>query len=103
MAELMHVDYEVSEKDFLLAQDLAMKKSPIWLMRWMRLLFPLAGAAAVVFIAVAIAREGFKVNIIWGALIAFWLVSTPVWVRGHAKAALCESQALPRPDVIGCR
>jgi hypothetical protein len=40
----MHIDYEVSEKDFLQAQDLAMKKSPLWIMRWARLLFPLAGA-----------------------------------------------------------
>ena len=93
----MHVDYEVAEKDFLQAQDLAMKKSPLWLMRWMRLLFPLAGAAAVVFLAAAIAHDGFKVNIIGGALIALWLVSTPIWVRGTQKRLYAKARHFHGP------
>ena len=97
MACFMHIDYEVSEKDFLQAQDLAMKKSPLWLMRWMRLLFPLAGVAAVIFIAVAIARDGFKINIIWGAFIAFWLVSTPLWLRATQKRLYAKARQFHGP------
>src|SRR5438270_11518359 len=97
MVGLMHVDYQVSEKDFLQAQDLAMKKSPLWLMRWMRLLFPLAGAAAVVFLAVAVARDGFKINIIGGALIALWLVSTPLWLRGTQKRLYAKARHFHGP------
>lgn len=97
MACFMHIDYEVSEKDFLQAQDLAMKKSPLWLMRWARLLFPLAGAAAVTFLAVAIARDGFKVKMIGGALIAFWLVSTPIWLRSTLKRAYKKARHFHGP------
>jgi hypothetical protein len=93
----MHIDYQVSEKDFLQAQDLAMKKSPLWFMRWMRLLFPLAGAAAVVFLAVAVARDGFKVNMIWGSLLAFWLVSTPLWLRGTLKRLYAKARHFHGP------
>jgi hypothetical protein len=40
----MHVDYEVSEKDFFEAQKLAIKKSPFRLARW----FPLVGLVLLV-------------------------------------------------------
>ena len=97
MACFMYIDYEGSEKDFLQAQDLAMKKSPLWLMRWARLLFPLAGVAAVIFLVVAIAREGFKITMIGGALIAFWLLSTPVWLRGTQKRLYAKTRHFHGP------
>jgi hypothetical protein len=93
----MLIHYEVSVKVFLQDLDLAMKKSPLWIMRWMRLLFPLAGAAAAVFVAVAIARDGFKVNMIWGALLAFWLVSTPLWLRGTLKRLYAKARHFRGP------
>ena len=96
----MHIDYEVSEKDFLQAQDLAMKKSPLWLMRWMRVLFPLLGAAGLVFLGVAIARDGFKANIAWAVFIPFWLVSTPIWVRGTQKRLYAKARHFHGPMLL---
>ena len=50
-----------------------------------------------VFLAVGIARDGFKVNIIWGLLLAFWLVSTPLWLRGTQKRLYAKARHFHGP------
>ena len=73
MTRLMHVDYEVSEKDFLETQKLAIKKSPFRLVRWIRIL-PLIGSTTLAFLVYAVISQGFKVNMILGAIVPFWMI-----------------------------
>lgn len=87
MTSLMHVDYEVSEKDFLEAQKLAIKKSPFRLVRWIRWVLPLIGSMTLAFLAYAVATQGFKANMIWGSILPFWMISMP-WMTRRAQRKL---------------
>ena len=83
----MHVDYEVSEKDFFEAQKLAIKKSPFRLVRWIRWVLPLIGLMTLAFLAYAVATQGFKVDMIWGSILPFWMISMP-WMTRRAQRKL---------------
>ena len=92
MTRLMHVDYEVSEQDFFEAQKLAIKKSPLAAVRMSRWVFPLAGVAAVIFLITAMAREGFRGNMVFGLLITSWLLFMPLIVRKTQKKLYARSK-----------
>src|SRR5260370_42428249 len=56
----MHIEYEISEQDFLNAQRLAIKNSPVLLVRLTRWVMPAFGLAGLVFIANATIQQGFS-------------------------------------------
>src|SRR3954453_9024315 len=101
MTSLMHVDCEVSEKDFLEAQKLAIKKSPFRLVRWIRWVLPLIGSMTLPFLAYAVATQGFKANMIWGSILPFWMISMPWMTRRAQRKLYAKVQAFPRPNVTG--
>jgi hypothetical protein len=99
MTNLMHVDYEVSEKDFLEAQKLAIKKSPFRLVRWIRWVLPLIGLMTLAFLAYAVATQGIQGQYYLGIDPAILddlnaLDDTPCTTE-----TLCKVQAFPRANV----
>ena len=74
----MHIEYEISEQDFLNAQRLAIRSSPIplvWLTRWALPLFGLAGLA---FLTNGTVQQGFSWSIIPGLAFCLFFISLPL-------------------------
>ncbi|HLK53950.1 MAG TPA: YcxB family protein [Candidatus Angelobacter sp.] len=75
----------MTEKDFFQAQKLAIKKSPVLLVRLTQTVLPLAGLAGLIFLSTAVAREGFKINMIGGVVFPLWFLSIPLLTRRTQK------------------
>jgi hypothetical protein len=97
MPSLMYVGHEVSEKEFFEAQKLAIKKSPFRLVRWIRWILPLIGLTTLVFLVYAIASQGFQANMIWGAILPFWMISMPLMTRRAQKKLYARSKHFHGP------
>jgi hypothetical protein len=68
----MHVDYELSEKDYLDGQRLAIQNSCVRMVRWTRLVLPSFSAWLTVFFIHGISTKGLSVNAL--PVMAFSLV-----------------------------
>jgi hypothetical protein len=56
----MQIEYEISEQDFIDAQRLAIKNSPVRLVRWTRWVLPLFGVALLIFLINVVVMQGFR-------------------------------------------
>jgi len=75
---LVHVDYEISEQDFMDAQRLAVRKSSVRLIRWTRLVLPLFGLFLLVFLVISAVTQGFSDRFIPGFAISLMFLSIPL-------------------------
>ena len=69
----MHVDYEISEKDYLDGQRLAIKNSSVRMIRWTRFVLPSFGAILAVFLVQVLMTQGFSVRVIPGMAFILFL------------------------------
>jgi len=74
----MHVDYEIRVEDFINGQTLAIRKSPVRLVRWTRLVLPLAGLGLLIFLIHAVSKQGFSWRAIPGAAVCLFFMATPL-------------------------
>jgi hypothetical protein len=93
----MHIDYEVSEQDFMQAHNLALKNYPSPLVRWIPHLMPLGGLAGIAFLAYAWYSQGFKMTLIWGSLFCWWFISIPFMMRRGKRKAYANSKSFHGP------
>ena len=90
----MHVDYEISEKDYLDGQRLAIKNSSVRMVRWMPFVLPCFGALGVVFLVHGILTQGFSVSVLPGMVFALFFLSIPLWSKRTQKKHYAKSNAL---------
>jgi hypothetical protein len=86
----MHVDYEITEKDYLDGQRLAIKNSSVRMVRWTRFVLPSFGALLAVFLIHGILTQGFAVSVLPG--MAFSLFFLLVLEHPQTKNAICKKQ-----------
>jgi hypothetical protein len=90
----VHVEYEISEQDFIDAQYLAVKNSPMRLIRWSRLVLPLFGAGLLVFLIFAVARQGFSWRVIPGSIVPVGFLLMPLLNRWESKRTYVKTASL---------
>jgi hypothetical protein len=86
----MHIEYEITEQDFFNAQRLAIKNSPIVLVRLTRWILPLFGLAGIGFIVHATFQLGFSWQLIPGLAFCSFFVSIP-WLSKRTQKKLYKS------------
>lgn len=94
----MHIDYEISEQDFLDTQSLALKSSPIPGLRWSRVVLPVFGLLLLAALIYTAARQGFSMRALPGLLFGivfclFW-ISLPLLSKQKQKAVYAKSKGL---------
>ena len=85
----MNIEYEISEEDFAHAQRLAVKNSPMRIVRWSRLVMPLFGVGGLAFLFYVVAQRGLSWRLIPGAACCVLFVSLPLltgWERRRLYA-----------------
>jgi hypothetical protein len=90
----MHIDYEISEQDFLDAQRLAIRKSAVRLVRWNRLVLPLFGVALLIFLIHATATQGFSVRSIPGLAVCLFFISVPLLNKRTQRNLYAKSTSM---------
>src|ERR1700687_4363729 len=101
----MHVDYKISEKDYLDGQRLAIKNSSVRMVRWTRFDLPSFGALLAVFLIHAIWTQGFSVSVLPG------MCSSPIRCARHEKdfflfgasSSVWDCRLIRRPAKDACR
>jgi hypothetical protein len=99
----MNIAYEISEGDFANAQRLAVKNSPMRIVRWSRIVRPLLGVAGLAFLFSVVAQPGFSWRVIpaGGSCVLFVSLTTPEWLG--TKKGLCEDDGPARQTFPGGR
>jgi|GEM_PF-1459203 hypothetical protein len=90
----MHIDYEISEQDFLDAQKLAIKNSPNLLTRLTRVVLPLFGAALMAFVSYSLVTQGFSWNLIPAAAFPLLLLALPGWSKRIQKKPYAKAVSM---------
>lgn len=90
----MHVDYEISEKDYLDGQRLAIKNSSVRLVRWTRFVLPSFGALLAVFLVYSILTQGFSVSVLPGTVFSLLFMLIPFLSIRKQKMIYAKSNAL---------
>lgn len=90
----MHVEYEISEQDYLDGQRLAIKNSSLRLIRWTRFVMPCFGAFLLAFLANGVLKEGFSLNVIPGLAFVLFLLFIPLLSKRKQKSLYAKSNAL---------
>jgi len=90
----MHIDYEISEQDFLDAQRLAIKNSSLRIVRWTLLVLPLFGLSLLIFLIHGTATQGFSVRLIPGLAVCLFFISVPLLNRRTQKNLYAKSTAM---------
>lgn len=90
----MHVDYEISEKDYLDGQRLAIKNSSVRIVRWTRFVLPSFGAFLVVFLIHGILTQGFSVRVLPGLAFSLFFLFVPLLSKRKQKTLYAKSNAL---------
>jgi YcxB-like protein len=90
----MHVDYEVSERDYLDGQKLAIKNSSIRVVRWTRFVLPSLGAFLALFLIRGILTQGFSVSLLPGMAFSLFFLLVPFLSRRQQKIQYAKSNAL---------
>ena len=92
----MHIDYEISEQDHLLAQRLARKGFPLS-DRWMIIFLPWFGLAILVAVIFHIVQNGFSTNVLPGFVVPVLCLSMPIIVRRAIHKQYVSSPNLHGP------
>jgi len=85
----MNIEYEISERDFANAQRLAVKNSPMRIVRWSRMVLPLFGMAGLVFLVSVVVQQGFSWRVIPAGGFCMLFISLPLltgWERRRLYA-----------------
>jgi YcxB-like protein len=90
----MHVDYEISEKDYLDGQKLAIKNSSVRMVRWTRFVLPSFGAFLAVFLIHGILTQGFSVSVLPGMAFSLFFLLIPFLSLRKQKTLYAKSNAL---------
>jgi len=90
----MQIEYEISEQDFIDAQRLAIKNSPVRLVRWTRWVLPLFGVSLLIFLINAVAKQGFSIRAIPGLAFCLLFISLPLLSRSKQKKLYAKNTAM---------
>lgn len=90
----MHIDYEISETDFLNGQRLAVKKSAIRGVRWTLLVLPTFGMLLLLDLVYFAVRQGFSIRFIPGFAICSFFLSIPLLSRREQTKVYAKSITL---------
>jgi hypothetical protein len=90
----MQIEYEISEQDFIDAQRLAIRNSPMRLVRWTRWVLPLFGVGLLIFLINALARQGFSMRAIPGLAFCLLFISLPLLSRSNQKKVYAKNTAM---------
>ncbi len=90
----MHIEYEISEQDFMNAQRLAIKNSPVLLVRLTRWVMPAFGLAGLVFIANATIQQGFSWRVIPALAFCLLLISLPLLSKRTQKKLYINTSSI---------
>ena len=90
----MHVEYEISERDYLDGQRLAIKNSSLRIVRWTRFVLPSFGALLVVFLIYGIWTQGFSVRVLPGFAFSLFFLFVPLLSKRKQKTLYAKSNAL---------
>lgn len=93
----MRVEYQISERDFINAQRLAIKNSPRRSVRWTRLMYPLFGLMLLLFVISTAQRQGLSARMIPAFVICLFFLSMPLLNRRTQKKMYAESTAMRGP------
>lgn len=90
----MHIDYEISEKDYLDGQRLAVKGSLVRMIRWTPLVIPAFGALLALFLIYGALTQGASVKFVPGAIFSLLFLSIPFLSRHRQKTSYANSNSL---------
>lgn len=90
----MLVEYEISEQDYLDAQRLAIRNSPIRLVRWTLWVLPVWALVLLAFLISVIAREGFSSRVIVGLAFCLYVIFLPLLSKRKQKQAYARNSSI---------
>ena len=90
----MDTEYEISEQDFINAQRLAVKESPVHAIRWTRLVLPLFGTGLLAFLIHAVVQQGLSWRMVPGLAFCLYMISLPFWSRRAQKRLYAKATAM---------
>jgi hypothetical protein len=90
----MQINYEISEQDFIDAQRLAIRNSPVRLVRWTRWILPLFGVALLIFLINVVVTRGFSVRAVPGVAVCLLFISMPLLSRSKQKKLYAKNTAM---------
>jgi YcxB-like protein len=96
----MHVEYDISEQDFLHALRLVHRRTTPTLVRWIELASPFLGFALLIFIIYRIATQGMSGISALGLGIGFYLLFTPSLSKNRQKQLYRNSDFLHRRLIL---
>ena len=92
----MHIEYEISERDYVAAQRLALKKLRPSLAR-MLVFGPWFGLFLLIFLVHAIATQGFSTNMLIGFVIPVWCLLLPILNSRSVRKVYAKSTNMHGP------
>ncbi len=93
----MHIDYEISEQDHLLAQRLASRKGLPFSDRWPSTILPWFGFVLLGFLIYTVIKQGFSTNILPGLIVPLFALSMPIVIRRKIHKLYVNSPNLHGP------
>jgi hypothetical protein len=90
----MHIDYEITKRDYLDGQRLAIKNSSVRIVRWTRFVLPSFGALLAVFLIHSILTQGFSARVLPGFAICLFFLFIPFLSRRKQGALYAKSNSL---------
>jgi hypothetical protein len=91
----MHIDYEVSERDYFDGQRVAIKNSSVPMVRWTRVVLPCFGALLVEFLIRATLTQGLSsMRMLPGLAFSLFFLSVPLLNRRKQKQLNAKSNAV---------
>lgn len=93
----MRIEYQISEQDFINAQRLAIRNSPLQVFRWTRLVFPVFGLMLLLFVMRTAQRQGLSVSMTPAFVICLFFLSMPLLNRLTQKKMYARNTAMHGP------
>jgi hypothetical protein len=90
----MQIEYAISEQDFMDAQRLAIRNSPMRLVRWTRWVLPLFGVGLLIFLINAVVKQGFSMRAVPGLAFCLLFISLPLLNRNNQKKLYAKTTSM---------
>jgi len=90
----MNFEYQIAEQDFIDAQALAIKNSPVRLVRWTRFVLPLFGAGLLAFLIRVVVQQGFSWRIVPASIFPLVFLATPLLSRRNQRQVYAKTTSL---------
>lgn len=94
VGNLLQIEYEISEQDFINGQSLAIKNSPVRLIRWTRLVIPLFGVVLLVFLVYTVKQQSFSWRMIPGLAAVLVFVALPLLNRRTQRSLYAKATGM---------